>query len=92
MTFILDLALAVLAISLAVAVGRVLVGPTTADRALGLELAGVNLLAIMGAWSLRSGHTDFFDAMLVLGAISFVGTIAIANYMTRGRPIDDDRG
>lgn len=89
---VLDVALVVLAISLAAAVARVLVGPTAADRVVGLELAGVNLLAIMGAWSLRSGHTESFDAMLVLAAISFVGTIAVANYLARGRPIDDDRG
>lgn len=92
MSPVLDVALVILAVSLAAAVARVLVGPTAADRVVGLELAGVNLLAIMGAWSLRSGHTEFFDTMLVLAAVSFVGTIAIANYLVRGRPIDDDRG
>lgn len=86
----LDLALGILAVSLALAVARVLLGPTAADRAMGLELAAVNLMATMGTWSLRSGHTAFLDAVLVLAAISFVGTIAIANYVGKGRPVDDD--
>jgi len=92
LSVLLDVALAVLGLSLALAFARVVLGPTAADRAMGLELAGVNLLAIMGTWSLRSGHTEFMDAALVLAAISFVGTVAIANYLGKGRPVDDDRG
>lgn len=88
---ILDLALAVLGLSLGLALARVLMGPTAADRALALEAAGVHLVAIMGVWSVRGGHADFFDAMLALAAVSFVGTLAIANYLVKGLPIDGDR-
>ena len=70
----------------------VLLDVALAVLGLSLALAGVNLLAIMGTWSLRSGHTEFMDAALVLAAISFVGTVAIANYLGKGRPVDDDRG
>lgn len=88
---LLDLALAVLGLSLGLAMTRVVLGPSVADRAMALEAAGVHLIAIMGVWSVRGGHTDFFDAMLVLAAVSFVGTLGIASYLRKGVPIDGDR-
>ncbi|BAS27677.1 monovalent cation/H+ antiporter complex subunit F [Limnochorda pilosa] len=88
---ILDLALALLGLSLGLAAARVLLGPTTADRAMALEVVGLHLIAVMGVWSVRGGNTDFFDAMLALAVVSFVGTLAIANYLVKGIPIDADR-
>lgn len=88
---LLDLALAALGISLGLAAARVLLGPTAADRAMALEVTGVHLIAIMGVWSVRGGHTGFFDAMLALAAVSFVGTLAIANYLVKEIPIDERR-
>src|SRR5690606_41344596 len=89
MTF-LDLALAVLGLSLALALARVILGPTAPDRAMALEAAGVHLVAIMGVWSVRA-RGDFFDAMLVLAAVSFVGTLVLDDYHGTWSPIDGDR-
>lgn len=67
-----------LAFALVLAFGRVLRGPTLADRVLALDMiaiVGVGLMAVAG---IAFDASVFLDVALILVAAGFVGTAAFA--------------
>ena len=77
-----------LSISIALCVYRLLIGPATVDRLLALDTTATNVLALLVVLSIRL-HTDvYLESVLVLAVLSFVGTVAIAKYLMKGKIID----
>ena len=63
---------------------RVVRGPTTPDRVVGLDTIGTNVVAIAVLFALESGFGPLVLVGLVLAIIGFISTIAVANYVTEG--------
>jgi multicomponent Na+:H+ antiporter subunit F len=75
----------VLASLLTLAAGyRVVVGPTTPDRVVGLDVIATNVVAIAVLFALATGQSFFITVSLVLAIIGFISTIAVARYVTEG--------
>lgn len=89
---ILDLAVAsglLIVTSLTLLAGyRVVVGPTTPDRVVGLDTIGTNVVAIAVLYAIGQDSGLFVDVALVLAIIGFISTIAVARYVTEGDIIE----
>ncbi|WP_254543743.1 monovalent cation/H+ antiporter complex subunit F [Halomarina pelagica] len=67
---------------------RVIVGPTTPDRVVALDVIATNVVAIALLFALQTGEALFVDVSLVLAIIGFVSTVAVARYVTEGDIIE----
>jgi multicomponent Na+:H+ antiporter subunit F len=67
---------------------RVIRGPTTPDRVVGLDTIGTNVVAIAVLYAIQSNAGYFVDVALVLAIIGFITTIAVARYVTEGDIIE----
>jgi multicomponent Na+:H+ antiporter subunit F len=82
-------AVLVLSAALTLFVGyRVVRGPTTPDRVVGLDTIGTNVVAIAVLYALLTGQAFFVDVSLVLAIIGFLTTISVARYVTEGDIIE----
>lgn len=70
---------------------RVVKGPSGADRAQALDSIGINLIAGIAIISVLLETTAFFDLILLIGILSFVGSIAFARFVERGVVIERKR-
>lgn len=75
------IALVMLVLALLIAVVRVVVGPTLADRVLALDLITVLAMGFVGAIAIRTGLTLYLDIALSLALLGFLATVAFARYM-----------
>ena len=67
---------------------RVIVGPTLPDRAIALDTIGVNLISAIAIVSIVLNTKAFLEAILILGILAFIGTIAFSKYIERGVIVD----
>ena len=81
---ILLVALTLFAISIAIALIRIFKGPSMPDRAVALDMIGVNLISMIAVISIVLKTKAFLEAILILGILAFISTIAISNYVERG--------
>ncbi len=81
---ILLISLALFTISIAIALVRMIKGPTAPDRAVALDMVGVNLISIIAIVSIVLKTKAFLEAILILGILAFISTIAVARYIERG--------
>lgn len=88
---ILFIALALFMVAIFLILYRVIVGPSIPDRAMGLDTIGVNLVSAMAIVSIILSTTAFLEAILILGILSFIGTIAFSKYIERGDIIERKR-
>lgn len=79
-----------IALSLILLIYRVIVGPSNPDRAVGLDVIGVCLMATAALTSIMLVTTKLNDVILLIGILSFIGTLAIAKYIEKGVIIDRD--
>lgn len=79
------------AIAIAVSVYRIIRGPSLPDRVLALDLIGVNLITAIAIFSLLLGTKAFFDVILLIGILGFIGTIALTKFIERGVIIEFKR-
>ena len=78
--------LATLSVALLMAVVRLVSGPTLPDRIVAMDLAGVLVVGIIIVLAGWTGVPATLDAAIVIALIGFVGTVAYATYVERGRP------
>lgn len=79
-------ALVVLTLALLLALVRIVIGPTLADRVLALDLLTVVAMGFVGAIAVRTGLTLYLDIAIALALLGFLATIALARYiLTRAR-------
>jgi multicomponent Na+:H+ antiporter subunit F len=87
----LTLALAILSISMLLAVARVILGPTLPDRVLALDMLvaiAVGFIAVLG---IRTGQALYADIAIALGLVGFLATVAFARFIMQRRSIEEDR-
>ncbi|GIL03306.1 MAG: cation:proton antiporter [Alphaproteobacteria bacterium] len=84
--------LALLTVTFALAVGRVVIGPTLPDRIVALDMlvgAAIGYIAVIGV---RTGYSLYLDIAIALGLVGFLATVAFARFvMERGRTEQDRR-
>ena len=82
-TFLL-ISLLILALSILVSLYRVFKGPSMPDRVMALDAIGINLVATVAILSVMFRTHAFMDILLLVGILSFIGTIAFARFLERG--------
>ncbi|MEI1422764.1 Na(+)/H(+) antiporter subunit F1 [Bacillus cabrialesii] len=90
-TLILQIALGIMAVSTLLYVLRVIKGPSVPDRVVALDAIGINLIAITALVSILLKTSAFLDIILLLGILSFIGTIAFSKFLEKGEIIENDR-
>ena len=81
---ILAIALIFFTITVVICLYRVIKGPTLPDRVVALDMIGVNMLSMIAIISLLQRTTAYLEVILILGILSFIGTIAFSKYIERG--------
>ncbi len=71
-------------ITMALALGRALLGPTIYDRILAVNMFGTKTVLLLSVVAFLYGRPDFLDLALVYALINFVGVIAVLEFI-RGR-------
>lgn len=59
---------------------RVVIGPTSADRLIGLNIVAAQILAILVLIAVKEGLHVYLDVALVYDIFGFVGLLAITRY------------
>ena len=70
---------------LGVALWRIMRGENPVDRLLGVELVSVLILCALVLIALLTGQDLYMDIALVVAALSFIGTLALARYLAEQR-------
>ncbi|MEL3959834.1 Na(+)/H(+) antiporter subunit F1 [Lysinibacillus endophyticus] len=78
------IALTLFMIAIAILLYRVIMGPSMPDRAIALDTIGVNLISAIAIVSILLNTKAFLEAILILGILAFIGTIAFSKYIERG--------
>lgn len=81
---VLLIALTLFMVAIGLQLYRVIVGPSMPDRAIALDTIGVNLISAIAIVSIVLKTKAFLEAILILGILAFIGTIAISKYIERG--------
>ena len=76
--------LVLFSITIAIAIIRIILGPSMPDRVIGLDMIGVNLIAMIAVISVVMNTKAFLEVILILGILSFIGTIAFSKFIERG--------
>ncbi len=93
MSSLLLLSLAILSLAIVGCMYRLLKGPSISDRIAALDTIGVLLLSMIAVICMLLKTYAYFDIILVIGILTFIGTTAFARYIERGVVIesgDDD--
>lgn len=71
----------ILAAALALTFVRVARGPSLPDRVVALDLLSSAGVGVMAAYVVLTGEVAFLDVALVVTLVTFLGTVALANYL-----------
>jgi multicomponent Na+:H+ antiporter subunit F len=77
-------AAAAILVTMALAMIRVLLGPTVYDRILAVNALGTKTVLIISVFGFLTERPDFLDIALVYALINFIGTIAILKFFEYG--------
>lgn len=94
MSTLLLLSLTILSFAIIGCMYRLLKGPSISDRIAALDTIGVLLLSMIAIICMLLKTYAYFDIILVIGILTFIGTTAFARYIERGVVIesgDDER-
>ena len=61
------------------------------DRVIALDMIGVNLIAMIAVVSIMLNTKAFLEVILILGILSFIGTIAFSKFIERGVIVERKR-
>ena len=81
-------ALACYGVAMALALVRLLGGPSAQDRILALDFLYVTGMLAMLTIGLRYASTMYFEAALLIGLFGFVSSMALAKFLLRGEVIE----
>ena len=64
---------------------RMIAGPKAADRAVALDTLSTVFIGIICTLSILWNSVVYYDAIWILTLVGFIGSVALAKYMQRGR-------
>ena len=70
---------------IAIGLVRLIIGPTAADRLVGLNLVASQVLAFLIVLALDQGSSLFLDVALVYAIFGFLGVFAVSRFFTGRR-------
>jgi multicomponent Na+:H+ antiporter subunit F len=79
--FALNLSLILLSLSAIMVFIRLLIGPTLPDRVLAIDVMSVLVVCIIAIFTIISKHTIYLDIVIALSLITFLGTVAFAQFI-----------
>ena len=85
------ISLAILLLAMLMMLYRVVKGPTTADRVIALDSIGIALISVVALLSTLLDTTLYFEVILLLSILAFIGTVAFSKFLERGELIQHDR-
>ena len=77
-----------LGIAMVLALARMINGPRAQDRVLGLDTLYNNSMLLMLVFGIRTGNSLYFEISLIIGALGFVATVALAKFLMREEVIE----
>jgi len=83
-------AIAILII-MALAICRVLIGPTVYDRILAVNMFGTKTVLIIAILAFITGRMDLLDIAVVYALINFIGIIAVLRFFEYGEASSNGR-
>jgi multicomponent K+:H+ antiporter subunit F len=81
-------ALACYGAAMALALVRILGGPSAQDRIVALDFLYVTGMLAMLTIGIRYSSTMYFEAALLIGLFGFVSSMALAKFLLRGEVIE----
>lgn len=85
---ILKISLFFLALSILATFYRLIKGPSITDRIQALDSIGITSIAAVAVSSVILRTHAFFEVILLIGILSFIGTLAFARFLERGVAIE----
>ena len=73
-----------LLVTIAIALGRAVLGPSLFDRALAANSIGTAAMLLLAVIGFLTGRPQFLDLALVYGLLNVVGTIAVLKFFRHG--------
>jgi multicomponent K+:H+ antiporter subunit F len=83
-----DLAFALLGLSLALSLARLMRGPDVTDRILALDTLYVNSAAMLVLYGLKLGTGRYYEPALLIAMLGFITTVVLSKFLTRGDVIE----
>ena len=77
--------LVLLGIAMLLAVVRIIIGPSLADRILGLDTLTILGIGIIAIFAVRTGLYLYIDIAIALALVGFLSTAAFARYLLSRR-------
>jgi multisubunit Na+/H+ antiporter MnhF subunit len=74
-----------LLVSAALSLIRLVIGPRAADRAIALDTITIVFIGVICLLCVVWDSDIYFDAVWILTLVGFLGSVAIARYLERGR-------
>ena len=71
-------------VTLVLALLRAVLGPTTYDRILAVNMAGTKIVLLISVVGFLTGRPDFLDLALIYILLNFIGTIAVLKFIQYG--------
>jgi multicomponent Na+:H+ antiporter subunit F len=90
MTIVLDAVTVMLFLAAACTLVRIVRGPSMLDRAMALDVLLAVIMAGLGASAVAGGDTWVLPTLLALSLVAFVGSVAVARFLTHHVPRPDE--
>jgi len=90
-TIIFTIAIVLFFIAIAMALVRVIKGPSLPDRVVAFDVIGVNLISSVAVFSVLLSTVAYLEVILIIAILAFISTIAFSKYIERGVIIDRKR-
>jgi multicomponent Na+:H+ antiporter subunit F len=78
----------ILMICFAVCLARIILGPTSADRAVVINALGIMIVGFCAILSISTGRDWYIDIAIAWALQSFIGALALAKYL-EGKGLDE---
>jgi multicomponent Na+:H+ antiporter subunit F len=83
LTLIINFVYFLLGIAMFITLGRLVRGPSLPDRVVALDLIAALVVAVICTYAIGTEQKVFLDVAIVLALITFLGTVAFAQYVER---------
>lgn len=88
-TFILDVALGIMAVGVLMCLYRIIVGPTAPDRAVASDALGTCVMAAITVYSMKLNTLQYLSAVMVIAILGFLSLVVIAKFIGGGGDVID---
>ncbi len=78
-----QVSLFLIVVGMAVAMLRLAIGPSLADRVVALDMMTVTIISFCGVYAVFMDEPSFLDVAIVLALVGFLATVALARYAER---------